>query len=308
MVDKLKKIWLDGKLVDWESANVHILTHTLHYGVGAFEGIRAYRRADGQTMVFRLREHMQRLFDTCKLVQTPPQHTLEEVEQACVEVLRVNGLVEGYLRPLVFVGDGQMGVYAPNNVARTAVIAWKWGTYLGQEALDRGIRAKLSSWSRHHIHVGMPKGKIVGQYTNSVVAKREAKTGGYDEAILMDTQGYVCEGSGENLFIVKNGVLLTPPLSASILAGITRDTILHLAREEGIPVSEEMLTRDQLYLADEAFFTGTAAEVTPIREVDDRAVGRGERGPITKQLQDRYFDVVRGSDKTHPEWLTRVPF
>ena len=304
MVDKVKSIWMEGELIPWEDAKLHLLTHTMHYGLGAFEGIRAYKRADGATYVFRLREHVARLFDTCKLIAIEPRWSREQVSAACVSLLRANRMDEGYLRPIVWVGDGAMGVYAPDNPIRTAVIAWRWGAYLGEKAIEQGIRVKVSSWARHHIHVSLAKGKIMGQYTNSIMAKREAKMAGYDEAVLMDVQGYVSEGSGENLFIVKKGKLITPPLSASILEGVTRDTILALAREEGIPVAEEMITRDQLYLADECFFTGTAAEVTPIREVDNRKVG--EVGPITKRLQARYFDVVKGSDTSHPEWLTRV--
>ena len=285
---------------------MHVLTHTLHYGLGAFEGIRAYKRADGRTTVFRLHEHIERLYDTCKLMMIEPRFTADVVIQACVETLRDNRMEEAYLRPVVYVGDGAMGVYAPNNPIRTLVVAWKWGAYLGAGAVENGIRTKVSSWARHHIHVGLAKGKIMGQYTNSTLAKREAKMAGYDEAILMDVNGYVSEGSGENLFLVKRGKLITPPLSASILAGVTRATVLELAREEGIPVAEEMITRDQLYLADEAFFSGTAAEVTPIREVDDRKIGDGTVGAITKRLQARYFDVVKGSDNSHPEWLTLV--
>jgi branched-chain amino acid aminotransferase len=306
MVDKVKKIWLEGELVDWEKAQVHVLTHTMHYGLGAFEGIRAYQRADGSTTIFRLKEHIDRLFDTCKLVMIEPRFTPEQVSQACIEILKVNKMNEAYLRPVIYVGDGAMGVYAPDNPIRTLVVAWKWGAYLGANAVEKGIRVKLSSWARHHIHVGLAKGKIMGQYTNSILAKREAKMAGYDEAVLMDTSGYVSEGSGENLFMVKKGKLITPPLSASILQGVTRETVLALAAEEGIPCCEEMITRDQFYLADEIFFTGTAAEITPIREVDDRKVGPGVVGPITKRLQQRYFDVVKGSDASHPEWLTKV--
>ena len=306
MVDKLSKIWMDGELVDWDAANVHILTHSLHYGLGAFEGIRAYKRADGATYIFRLREHLDRLFDGCKLTLLKPEFTKEQVSKACGDVLRANKMEEGYLRPMVYVGDGAMGIYAPNNRVRTTVIAWKWGAYLGEEALKNGIRTKISSYARHHINVSLAKGKIMGQYTNSVLAKREAKLAGYDEAILLDTNGYVSEGSGENLFMIKNGVLITPDLASSILAGITRDTILTLAREEGIPVQETRITRDLLWLADEAFFTGTAAEVTPIREVDNRPIGEGKMGPLTERLQKKFFDVVRGSDNSHPEWLTKV--
>jgi len=307
MVDKVKKIWMDGEFVDWDDAKVHILTHSLHYGLGSFEGIRAYCRADGNTSVFRLKEHIERLFDTCKLIAIEPKFTQQQVIDACVELLRQNEMKDGYLRPVVYLGEGPMGVYGHANPVRATIVAWRWGAYLGQTALEEGIRTKISGFARHHINVGMPKAKMMGQYTNSSLAKREAKVSGYDEAILLDPQGYVSEGSGENLFIVRKGRLITPPLSASILEGITRDTILTIAREDGIPVVEQMITRDQLYLADEAFFTGTAAEVTPIREVDDRKIGDGKRGSITARLQKRYFDIVRGSDDSHPEWLTRVP-
>jgi branched-chain amino acid aminotransferase len=306
MVDKVKKIWMEGELIDWDEARVHVLTHSLHYGLGAFEGIRAYKRSDGTTTIFRLREHLSRLLDSCKLIMIKPRFTVEELTAASVELLRVNGMEEAYLRPMVYVAEGAMGIYVPDNPIHSLITAWKWGAYLGHGAASEGVRAKVSSWARHHIKVGLAKAKMMGQYTNSIMAKREAKLAGYEEAILMDVNGYISEGSGENIFIVKKGRLITPPLSASILEGVTRDTILTLAREEGIPVAEEMLTRDQLYLADEAFFTGTAAEVTPIREVDDRAMGNGSDWPITRRLQARYFDVVKGSDGSHPEWLTKV--
>jgi branched-chain amino acid aminotransferase len=306
MVDKVDKIWMDGEMVPWESANVHVLTHTLHYGLGAFEGIRAYKRADGSTSIFRLREHVARLLDTCKLCMMKPRFTHEELSAACVDLLRVNKMDEAYLRPMVYVGEGAMGIHVPQNPIRAFIVAWKWGAYLGHDALSTGIRAKIATWARHHISVSLAKAKTMGQYTNSVLAKGEVKLGGYDEAILLDTQGYVSEGSGENIFIVKKGRLITPPLSSSILEGVTRDTVLVLAREEGIPVAEDRITRDELYLADEVFFTGTAAEVTPVREVDDRAIGAGVMGPVTKRLQSRFFDVVKGSDTSHPEWHTRV--
>lgn len=306
MVDKVKKVWLDGKFVDWDDANVHILTHSLHYGLAAFEGIRAYKRADGATYVFRLREHVDRLFDSCKLCLLKPEFTREQLTAVCAETLKVNGMPEGYLRPMIYVGEGAMGIFAPNNPVRTAVIAWKWGAYLGEEALKNGIRAKISSFARHHINIGLAKAKMTGQYTNSVLAKREAKLAGYDEAILLDSSGYVSEGSGENIFTVRRGVLYTPDLSCSILEGITRDTVITLARELGLTVVETRLTRDQLWLSDEVFFTGTAAEVTPVREIDNRTVGDGTIGPITKRIQARFFDVARGSDTSHPEWLTRV--
>jgi len=306
MVDKVEKIWMDGEMVAWDDAKVHVLTHSLHYGLGAFEGIRAYRRADGSTSVFRLQDHVGRLLDSCKLCYMKPRWSNDELVTACVELLRVNKMDEAYIRPMIYIGEGAMGIYVPDNPIRALIVAYRWGAYLGHEALASGIRVKISSWARHHISVSLAKAKTMGQYTNSVLAKAEAKLAGYDEAILLDTQGYVSEGSGENIFIVKKGRLVTPPLSSSILEGITRDTVLTLAREEGIPVAEDRVTRDELYLADEAFFTGTAAEVTPVREVDDRAIGSGKVGPITKRLQARYFDVVKGSDNHHPEWHTKV--
>jgi branched-chain amino acid aminotransferase len=306
MVDKVKKIWMNGALVDWDAATVHVLTHSLHYGVTAFEGIRGYQRADGGTYVFRLRDHIDRLFDTCKMALLKSEFTREQVMAACVEILRANAMTDGYIRPMVYIGEGAMGIYAPSNPIHTAIIAWKWGAYLGDEALKNGIRTKISSFQRHHINVSLAKAKMSGQYTNSVLAKREAKLGGYDEAILLDTQGYVSEGSGENIFVVRKGVLYTPDLASSILEGITRDTVITLARELQIPLVEGRITRDQLWMADEVFFTGTAAEVTPVREVDNRTVGEGTVGPITKKIQQRFFEIVRGTDASHSEWLTKV--
>lgn len=306
MVDRVESIWMDGELVGWDKAQVHILTHSLHYGLGAFEGIRAYHRNDGTTTIFRLYEHVDRLLASCKLCLIKCPYDREALAQACIEVVRKNRMKEAYIRPIVFMGDGAMGIWAPSNPIRTAIIAWEWGAYLGAEALSNGIKTRISSWARHHISVSIAKAKITGQYTNSILPKMEAKLAGCDEAILLDTQGYVCEGSGENIFVVRKGQLITPPLSCSILEGITRDSVLTLAREEGIPVSEERFTRDQLYLADEAFFTGTAAELTPIREVDNRSIGEGKVGPITKRLQERFFEVVKGNDKRHSEWQTRV--
>ncbi len=307
MVEHGEKIWKDGKVVDWSvGAPISVLTHTLHYGVGAFEGIRAYRRADGQTCIFRLREHIQRLFDSCRLVLIEPNVTREQLMQGCVEVLRSNGMTEGYLRPLIVLGAGAMGVLPANNPVQSFIVAWSWGAYLGAEGLERGIRCKISSYARHHINVSFAKGKITGQYINSVMAKMEAKSCGFDEAVMLDVQGYVSEGSGENIFVVKNGRIVTPPLSSSILAGITRDTVIELCREEGVPLTEARITRDELFLADEVFVTGTAAEVTPVREVDFRAIGSGVRGPVTERLQRRYFEVVKGGDNRHPEWFTRL--
>jgi branched-chain amino acid aminotransferase len=312
MVDKLDKIWMDGEMVDWDKATVHVLTHSLHYGLAAFEGVRAYKRtgesggAGAGTHIFRLKEHIDRLYDSCKMALISPRFTREQIMQACVDVVRQNKLQDGYLRPIIYVGEGAMGIHAPDNPIRSAVIAWKWGVYLGEEGITKGIRCKISSFARHHINISLAKAKITGQYSNSILAKREAKLAGYDEAILLDASGYVSEGSGENLFLVKRGALLTPDLSSSILEGITRDTVIRLAREEGIPLVEGRITRDQLWLADEVFLTGTAAEVTPIREVDDRTIGDGTVGPITKRLQARYFDLVRGKDSSHPDWHTKV--
>jgi branched-chain amino acid aminotransferase len=300
-------IWLDGKLIDRASAgHVSVLAHTLHYGLGAFEGIRAYRREGGETSVFRLREHVDRLFDSCKLIQIEPTVSRSDVCRGCVDVLRRNKLDAGYLRPIVLLGEGAMGLYPQGNPVLTFIAAWAWGTYLGQDALEKGIRCKVSSYSRPHPNTAFARGKLTGQYIVSVMAKREVKAAGYDEALLLDHNGNVAEGSGENVFIVKDGRLITPPLTSAILAGITRDTVLALAREEGIVVQEQSFPRDALLLADEAFLTGTAAEITPVREVDERAIGDGRVGPVTRLLQERYFALVRGARQDHPEWLTLV--
>jgi branched-chain amino acid aminotransferase len=307
MAEYGSSIWLDGKIVPRDAAaHVPLLTHTLHYGVGAFEGIRAYRRAGGETMIFRLREHVQRLFDSCKLVMIEPTVTPEQVCQGCIDVLVHNRLDAGYLRPIVVLGEGAMGLFPQGNPVLTFIAAWSWGTYLGKDALENGIRCKVSSYARPHLNAGFSRAKLTGQYIVSVMAKREVKLVGYDEALLLDLNGMVAEGSGENVFIVKDERLITPPLASSVLAGITRDTVLTLAREEGIPVLEQPFPRDALLLADEAFLTGTAAEVTPVREVDDRKIGSGKVGPITRLLQERYFEHVRGLRVDHPEWLTLV--
>ena len=300
---KADHIWLDGKVVAFGDAKVHVLTHALHYGIGVFEGIRAYRTADGKSAVFRLREHLQRLFDSAHIVLMEIPFPLDALEKACLDVLRANKLAEGYIRPVAFFGEGAMGVGATNPV-KVAVAAWPWGAYLSEEGIKRGIRAKVSSFTRMHVNVQMVRAKITGQYVNSFLATREAALAGYEEGILLDTEGYVAEGSGENIFIVKNGVLQTPPLSSAVLAGITRDSILRIARDQGIVVKEEKFSRDTMYLADELFMTGTAAEVTPVREVDNRRVGRGEPGPVTKKLQETYFRAVRGEEPRYREWLT----
>ena len=300
---KADKIWLDGKMVPFEDAKVHVLTHALHYGVGVFEGIRAYRTADGRSAVFRLREHLQRLFDSAHVVLMDVPFTLDVLEQACIDVLKANRLAEGYIRPLAFFGAGSMGVGAVNPV-QVLVAAWPWGAYLSEEGLAKGIRAKVSSFTRMHVNVNMVRAKVSGQYVNSFLANREAALAGYDEAILLDTEGYVAEGSGENIYIVKDGTIFTPPLSSPVLAGITRDSVLKIAKDLGVPVCEQKFTRDTMYLADELFMTGTAAEVTPVREVDNRRIGKGEPGPVTKKLQDAYFRAVHGEEPRYREWLT----
>jgi branched-chain amino acid aminotransferase len=298
-----EKIWLDGDLVDWDEARVHILTHTLHYGLGVFEGIRSYRTADGRSAVFRLQEHVRRLFESAHINLMEIPFSREAVCDAVLETLRANHLDEGYIRPLVFVGDGAMGLNPADNPIRLGVIAYAWGKYLGEEGMERGIRAKISSYQRHHVNAKMTKGKTCGDYVNSILAKREALLDGYDEAIMLDTQGLVAEASGENLFVVRDGEILTPPL-ANVLDGITRATVMELAVGQGIPVVERSITRDELYVADEIFLTGTAAEVTPIREVDRRSVGSGTRGPVTKALQEAFFDVVAGRDAKRSDWLS----
>jgi branched-chain amino acid aminotransferase len=300
-------IWADGTLKDNRADNgVSLLTHTLHYGVGAFEGIRAYRNPSGNAAVFRLGEHVRRLFDSCKLVWLEPQVSQADVEQACLDVLAKNGFDEAYLRPIVYLGAGAMGLLPVDNPVVTTVIAWPWGAYLGKDGLERGIRCKISSFRRHGAHSALSQGKIIGQYTNSVLAKREARADGYDEAILLDGQGLVAEGSGENLFLVDRGELVTPPLSVGILPGITRATIITLAAELGLTVRQEAFPREALYLADEVFLTGTAAEVTPVVEIDRHPVGDGTVGEVTRRLQQRYFDVVAGREPAHAAWLTEV--
>jgi branched-chain amino acid aminotransferase len=303
MVDKVSKIWLDGRLVGWDEANVHLMTHTLHYGVGVFEGIRCYETQDGRSAVFRLREHVRRLFDSAKICTIPISYSPDELVDACIETVRATGLRSCYVRPLVFLGDGAMGLGAVN-ATRVAIAAWKWGAYLGEEGLAKGIRAKVSSFTRPGINMQMAKGKVVGHYVNSVLAKREALAGGYQEAILLDAQGHVAEASGENVWMVRDGKVVTPAFGGAILGGITRGTVLEILRELQIPVEERDIARDELYIADEVFLCGTAAEVTPVREVDDRMVGAGARGPITKRVQDRYFEIVRGVRPIHADWLT----
>jgi branched-chain amino acid aminotransferase len=302
---KTEKIWFDGKLVDWEDAKVHVLAHALHYGTGYFEGIRCYALADGRSAVFRLKEHIRRLADSGKILGFPLPYSATELEQATLEVIRANKLKECYIRPLAFLGFGEMGVYAPHNPVNVCISVWPWGAYLGDEGLRNGIRAKISSFTRHHVNVMMTKSKATGNYVNSVLAKAEAKKAGYDEAIMLDADGYVSEASGENIFMVRGGKVKTTPLT-SILPGITRDSIVTIAGDKGYKVIEERFTRDELYTADEAFLTGTAAELTPIREVDDRQIGAGSRGPVTADIQQAFFDVIKGRDARYQKWLAYV--
>ena len=304
MADRDGVIWFDGEMRPWREATTHVLTHTLHYGMGVFEGVRAYDAEQG-TAVFRLREHTDRLFRSAHILQMPMPFDRDTLNEAQLAVVRENNLQSAYLRPMCFYGSEGMGLRADNLKVHVIVAAWEWGAYLGKENLEKGIRIRTSSFTRHHVNITMCKAKANGNYMNSMLALNEALTCGYDEAMLLDNEGYVAEGSGENIFIVRNGVLYTPDLT-SALEGVTRDTIMVLAREEGLEIREKRITRDEVYIADEAFFTGTAAEVTPIREVDNRTIGSGGRGPLTERLQTLYFDQVHGRREDHPEWLVLV--
>ncbi len=306
MVDKVDKIWFDGKLIPWEQANVHVMTHTLHYGLGVFEGIRCYKLRDGRSAIFRLQEHIRRLFDSAHISMLPMPYSQEQIVGACVETVRANRLDECYLRPIAFMGAGEMGLGARSNPTHVAVAAWRWGAYLGDEGLKRGIRAKVSSFQRAGVNTLMSKGKINGHYVNSILAKREVQAIGYDEAIMLDTQGYVSEASGENIFVVRDGEVATPPMGVSILGGITRSSVMTIMRELGLTVHERLISRDELYIADEVFMVGTAAEVTPVRELDDRKIGIGYRGPVTERVQSAYFDAVRGANVPDDSWLTII--
>lgn len=306
MVEKVDKIWFDGELIPWDDAKVHVLTHTLHYGLGVFEGIRCYKLQDGSSAVFRLEEHVERLFESAHICGIDIEPSQQQVFDACLETVRANNLDECYLRPLAFLGSGAMGLGAQDNRTHLTIVVWRWGTYLGDEGVANGIRAKVSSYARPAVNTVMAKGKIVGHYVNSILAKREVTKAGYQEAIMLDVQGYVAEASGENLFMVRKGVVYTPALGASILGGITRDTVLQICDELKLKVVERPITRDELYIADEIFMCGTAAEVTPVREVDDRRIGSGTRGEITERVQSRYFEVVRGGGAPHPEWLAKL--
>ena len=305
MVEATDYIWLDGEFIPWAEANVHILTHTLHYGLGAFEGIRCYTLADGGTGIFRLGDHVRRLFDSCKIMGMEIPFAQDEIFEACREAVSRNGLGDCYIRPLVFMGEGAMGLGARNRT-RVAVIAFPWGAYLGEEGIRNGIRAVTSSFTRLHVNINMVRAKICGQYTNSILAKRLAVDLGFDETIFLDSQGYASEGSGENLFIVRNGRIKTPPTSTPILEGITRDTVIRLARDLGERVDEITFTRDEMYIADEVFLTGTAAEVTPVREIDFHAIGDGRPGAVTQAIQKAYFGLIRGERPELAHWIDRV--
>ena len=304
MADRDGVIWYDGKMVNWRDATTHVLTHTLHYGMGVFEGVRAYKTDKG-TAIFRLKEHTDRLFRSAHILQMKMPYSKEQMMEAQKAAVRENNLESAYMRPMAFYGAEAMGISAKTLSTHVIVAAWKWGAYMGQDALDNGIRVKTSSFSRHHVNITMCKAKANGNYMNSILAHQEAALDSYDEALLLDVDGFVAEGSGENIFIIRNGKLYTPDLT-SALEGITRDTILQLAAEIGLSVIEKRITRDEVYSADEAFFTGTAAEVTPIRELDRRSIGNGTAGPITKQLQKMYFDAVTGKSAKHADWLTLV--
>lgn len=295
---------MDGSFVEWADANVHVLTHSLHYGLAAFEGLRCYKGKSGSA-IFQLQAHVDRLFESAHISMMNIPYDKKQVAEAIVDTVRVNHLEACYIRPLLYIGYGAMGVYPGDNPIKLAIAAWKWGSYLGDDALANGMRACVSSFTRHHVNVSMTRGKISGYYVNSILAKREAKADGYDEAILLDTEGYVSEGTGENIFIVRQGRIKTTPLT-SILEGITRNAVIELAREQGIVVVEERFTRDEMYIADEVFVTGTAAELTPVREIDNRRIGTGKPGVVTAALQKRFFAIVRGEDPSHDSWLTRV--
>ena len=305
-MEKTEKIWLDGKFVPWHEANVHVLTHTLHYGLGVFEGIRCYQTKNKKSAIFRLHEHVDRLFNSAIILGIDIPFSQKEIFTAIQLVVRKNKLKECYIRPIVFLGHNQMGLN-PNGVdVRVAIAAWPWGTYLGDEGISRGIRVRISSFTRHHVNITMTRAKACGHYVNSILAKTEAVRDGYDEAILLDSQGYVSEGSGENIFLLSKGRLKTPALSCSNLEGITRDSVFDIAKHLKIEVEEGRVTRDELYIADEVFLTGTAAEITPVREIDNRTIGNGKRGEATTRIQKMFFEIVHGSHAKFKKWLSEV--
>ncbi|ODS93041.1 MAG: branched chain amino acid aminotransferase [Comamonas sp. SCN 65-56] len=305
LADRDGKIWMDGQMVEWRDARIHVLTHTLHYGCGAFEGVRAYD-AEGGTAIFRLQDHTQRLFNSAKILRMDIPFSMEQVNEAQRAVVKANQLASCYLRPLVWIGDKKLGVSPKGNTIHVMVAAWAWGAYLGEEGMKRGIRVKTSSYTRHHVNITMTQAKTVSNYTNSILANMEATDDGYDEAVLLDSAGFVSEGSGENVYIVKDGVVYTPDLSAGALNGITRKTVLQVCKDLGIEVVQKRITRDECYIADEMFFSGTAAEITPIREYDRLQIGSGSRGPVTEKIQTAFFDIVGGRNPRYAHWLTRV--
>ena len=305
MADRDGKIWMDGELVDWRDAKIHVLTHTLHYGCGAFEGVRAYNTVNG-TAVFRMQEHTDRLFNSAKILRMQLPFSKEQVNEAQKQVVRANKLESCYIRPLTWIGSQKLGVSPKGNQIHLMVAAWAWGAYLGEEGMQRGIRVKTSSYTRHHVNITMTQAKAVSNYSNSILANMEALDDGYDEALLLDSSGFVSEGAGENVFVIKDGVIYTPDLSAGALNGITRNTVFAIAKDLGIDVVQKRITRDEIYIADEAFFTGTAAEVTPIRELDRVQIGIGRRGPVTEKLQNAFFDIVNGRNPKYAHWLTKV--
>ena len=304
MDDRDGKIWFNGQLIEWRDAKTHVLTHTLHYGMGVFEGVRAYETAEGPA-IFRLQEHTKRLFNSAKILGMKLPYTQDEINQAHIDVVKANNLHSCYFRPMAYYGAAKLGVAPQADDVQVILAAWPWGAYLGEEGMKRGIRVRVSSFTRHHPNIHMIKAKANGNYLNSILANTEATRDGYDEAILLDAQGYVAEGSGENIFVVNEGRLYTPALDVA-LDGITRKSVIAIAEEMGLPVIEKRITRDELYAADEVLFTGTAAEVTPIREIDNREIGIGERGPITTEIQQRYFDIVEGKNPAYRHWLTYV--
>jgi branched-chain amino acid aminotransferase len=305
-LEKSEIIWLDGKLVPWHEANVHVLTHTLHYGFGVFEGIRCYQTNKKKSVIFRLQEHVDRLFNSATILGIQIPYTKEDIFNTILDVVRKNRLDECYIRPIVFLGDNKMGLNPRGVDVRVAVAAWPWGAYLGEDGLNKGIRVRISSFNRHHVNISMTKAKACGYYINSIMAKAEAVQDGYDEAILLDTNGFVAEGSGENIFLLHKGTLSTPSLSCSNLDGITRDAVIEICKDMNIPLKERCITRDELYIADEIFLTGTAAEITPVREVDNRVIGSGKKGDVTDRIQKTFFDIVRGENPKFDKWLTEV--
>ena len=305
MEDRDGKIWMDGRMVDWRDAKIHVLSHTLHYGCGAFEGVRAYKTANG-TAICRLQEHTERLFNSAKILRMKIPFSQQEVMDAQLAVVRENKLESCYIRPLVWIGSEKLGVNPRGNTIHAMVAAWTWGAYLGEEGMKRGIRVKTSSFTRHHVNITMTQAKAVSNYTNSILANMEAIDDGYDEALLLDVSGFVSEGAGENIFVVKGGVVYTPDLSAGALNGITRDTVVHVCKDLGLELVQKRITRDEVYICDEAFFTGTAAEVTPIRELDRIEIGAGSRGPITEKIQSAFFDIVNGRNPKYARWLAKV--